>query len=49
MLPSGRLAVTEASMMAEETSGPMKADVLPMMLKIEKKRNTWPRGGYFIV
>ena len=31
-------------MMALETRGPMKEEVLPMMLKREKKRNSWPRG-----
>lgn len=31
-------------MIAEETMGPMKEDVLPMMEKREKKRNSWPRG-----
>ena len=31
-------------MMALETSGPMKEDVLPMMENKEKKRNSLPRG-----
>lgn len=31
-------------MMALDTSGPMKLDVLPMMEKRLKKRNSLPRG-----
>ena len=33
-----------ASMIAEETSGPMKDEALPMMLNRLKKRNSLPRG-----
>ena len=31
-------------MMALDTSGPMNDEVLPMMLKREKNRNSRPRG-----
>ena len=31
-------------MMALETRGPMKEEVLPIMLKSEKNRNSRPRG-----
>jgi len=31
----------DRSMMAEETNGPMKDDVLPMMEKMAKKRNLY--------
>lgn len=31
-------------MMALLTKGPINEDVLPMMVKREKNRNSWPRG-----
>ena len=31
-------------MMADETRGPMKEEVLPMMEKSEKNKNSLPRG-----
>jgi hypothetical protein len=33
-----------ASMIAEEMNGPTKEDVLPMILKKLKNRNSFPRG-----
>jgi hypothetical protein len=36
---NGMLVLPERSMMADETNGPIKEDVLPMMEKRAKKRN----------
>jgi hypothetical protein len=39
------LVLPDRSMMADETNGPMKEEVLPMMLKRAKKRN-WALVGF---
>lgn len=38
------LALLDLSMMADETNGPMKDDVLPMIENSAKKRNSLPLG-----
>lgn len=41
---NGMLLFPLASMMAEETKGPMKEEALPMIENNEKKRVSFPRG-----
>jgi hypothetical protein len=41
---NGMLSLPLRSMMAEDTKGPMKEDVLPMMENNAKNRNSLPLG-----